>query len=63
MPKMKTHSGIKKRFRITGSGKVKRKKAYLRHLLSHKSKKRKRRLKKIAFVNQTQAKKIKMQVA
>ena len=60
---MKTHSGIKKRFRITGSGKVKRKKAYLRHLLSHKSKKRKRRLKKIAFVNQTQAKKIKMQVA
>ena len=37
MPKMKTHSGAKKRFRITGSGKVMREQAGGRHLLEHKS--------------------------
>jgi large subunit ribosomal protein L35 len=44
MPKMKTHSGMKKRVRLTGSGKIKREKAGARHLLEHKSSKRKRRL-------------------
>ncbi len=41
MPKQKTNSGAKKRFTVTGSGKVKHKKAYKRHLLGHKSKDRK----------------------
>ena len=42
MPKMKTHSSLKDRFKITGTGKVKRFKAYKNHLLSHKSKRAKR---------------------
>ena len=42
MPKMKTHSGSKKRFRVTGSGKIMRGKAYKSHILSKKSAKRKR---------------------
>lgn len=42
MPKMKTHSSLKGRFKITGTGKVKRFKAYKNHLLSHKSKRAKR---------------------
>ena len=44
MPKMKTNSGAKKRFRLTGSGKIKRKHAYKSHILTKKSKKRKRNL-------------------
>ena len=44
MPKMKTHSGAKKRFRRTGSGKLMREKAGKRHLLEHKSSKLTRRL-------------------
>lgn len=42
MPKMKTHSSLKGRFKITGTGKVKRFKAYRNHLLSHKSGRQKR---------------------
>lgn len=44
MPKMKTHSGAKKRFRLTGTGKVKRNHAFTSHLMRHKSKKVKLRL-------------------
>jgi len=44
MPKMKTNSGAKKRFTLTGSGKIKRKHAYKSHILTKKSKKRKRNL-------------------
>ena len=44
MPKMKTNSGAKKRFRLTGTGKIKRKHAYKSHILTKKSKKRKRNL-------------------
>jgi len=44
MPKMKTKSGAKKRFTLTGSGKIKRKHAYKSHILTKKSKKRKRNL-------------------
>jgi large subunit ribosomal protein L35 len=44
MPKMKTNSGAKKRFRITGCGKIKRKHAYKSHILTKKSTKRKRNL-------------------
>lgn len=42
MPKMKTHSSLKDRFKITGTGKVKRYKAHKNHLLSHKSARQKR---------------------
>ncbi len=44
MPKMKTNSGAKKRFTITGTGKIKRKHAFKSHILTKKSKKRKRNL-------------------
>ena len=44
MPKMKTNSGAKKRFDITGTGKIKRKHAYKRHTLTKKTNKRKRHL-------------------
>ena len=44
MPKLKTKSGAKKRFKITGSGKIKRKKAYMNHILTKKGTKQKRRL-------------------
>ena len=42
MPKMKTHRGTAKRFRVTGSGKIMRSKAYKSHILTKKSPKRKR---------------------
>ncbi|HEY3134295.1 MAG TPA: 50S ribosomal protein L35 [Gemmatimonadaceae bacterium] len=46
MPKMKSHKGARKRFKITGSGKVKRFKAFKSHILTKKSSKRKRHLRK-----------------
>ncbi|MCQ2050637.1 MAG: 50S ribosomal protein L35 [Bacteroidaceae bacterium] len=51
MPKTKTNSGSKKRFALTGSGKIKRKHAYHSHILTKKSKKRKRNLDKFAIVD------------
>jgi len=50
MPKMKTHKGAKKRFSITGSGKVRRNKAYKSHILTKKTSKRKRRLRQSDIV-------------
>ena len=50
MPKMKTDSGAKKRFKVTGSGKVKRMKAYKSHILTKKTSKRKRRLRQAGLV-------------
>lgn len=44
MPKQKTHSGAKKRFKLTASGKIKRKKAFKSHILTKKSRKTKRNL-------------------
>ena len=44
MPKMKSHSGATKRFRLTGTGKVMRRRANMNHLLEHKSSRRTRRL-------------------
>ena len=44
MPKVKTNSGAKKRFTFTGTGKIKRKHAYKRHILTKKTKKQKRNL-------------------
>ena len=59
MPKMKTHSGAKKRFRVTGTGKVMREQANGRHLLEHKSSRRTRRLAADVVVAPSDAKKIK----
>ncbi|WP_411282554.1 50S ribosomal protein L35 [Gemmatimonas sp.] len=50
MPKMKTHSGAKKRFTVTGSGKVRRLKAYKSHILTKKTSKRKRNLRRPTIV-------------
>ena len=51
MPKLKTHSSSKKRFNVTGSGKIKRAKAYRRHILTKKTSKRKRNLRKNTVVS------------
>jgi large subunit ribosomal protein L35 len=59
MPKMKTHSGTAKRFRITGRGKVMRRRANMNHLLEHKASKRTRRLSQEQVVAPSDAKKIK----
>jgi large subunit ribosomal protein L35 len=56
---MKSHSGARKRFKQTGSGKIVRKKEGMGHLLSSKSRKRKRRLKKVAEVTGGNLNKIK----
>ena len=58
MPKLKTHSGAKKRFKLTSKGKVKYKKAGLRHLLTGMSANRGRRLKKVTTLNSIEAKRI-----
>ncbi len=59
MPKIKTRSTAKKRFKISGSGKFIRNKAYRRHLLSKKTAKRKRRLKAHPVVDTTNVKALK----
>ena len=51
MPKLKTHSGAAKRFKRTGTGKIKRNKAYTSHLLSCKSTKQKRNLRKSGLIS------------
>lgn len=53
MPKMKTNSSAKKRFKVTGSGKIKRSQAYKRHILTKKSTKRKRALTGTAIIRET----------
>lgn len=51
MPKIKTHSSSKKRFNVTGKGKIKRAKAYKSHILTKKTAKRKRNLRKGTLVS------------
>lgn len=51
MPKMKTHKGSQKRFKRTGTGKIKRSHAYTSHLFANKSQKQKRKLRKGAMVS------------
>ncbi|HLU89726.1 MAG TPA: 50S ribosomal protein L35 [Cyclobacteriaceae bacterium] len=51
MPKVKTKSSAKKRFKLTGTGKIRRKHAYKSHILTKKSTKRKRNLTKMGFVH------------
>lgn len=59
MPKMKSHSGAKKRFRLTASGKVKRSKQNKNHILNKKTTKRKRNLRQGGYVNPVQESTIK----
>ncbi len=59
MPKMKTNSGAKKRFTLTGTGKIKRKHAYHSHILTKKTKKQKRNLAYTGLVDETDEKRIK----
>ncbi|MAU89703.1 MAG: 50S ribosomal protein L35 [Bacteroidota bacterium] len=62
MPKMKTKSSAKKRFKLTGTGKIKRKHAFKNHILTKKSKKRKLRLTNDALVNEKDVPNIKEQL-
>ncbi len=58
MPKIKTNRGAAKRFKVTGSGKIKRSRAYLRHILTSKTRNQKRRLRKATLVSPANAKAI-----
>ncbi|NNJ89699.1 MAG: 50S ribosomal protein L35 [Eudoraea sp.] len=62
MPKMKTKSSAKKRFKLTGSGKIKRKHAFKSHILTKKSKKRKLRLTHSGLVDDADSDNIKLQL-
>ena len=58
MPKVKTNYGAKKRFTLTGTGKLKRKHAYHSHILTKKTKKQKRNLDHFALVDKTNIKQV-----
>jgi large subunit ribosomal protein L35 len=60
MPKLKTHSSSKKRFKITATGKVKRAKPYRNHILTKKTTKRKRNLRKTTVASEANAATIKV---
>ncbi len=60
MPKVKTNSGAKKRFKISASGKIRRKHAYKSHILTKKSKKRKRNLGYFTNVDTTRIESVKL---
>ncbi len=62
MPKMKTHKGSQKRFKRTGSGKLKRSHAKTSHLFANKTQKQKRQLRKAKLVSKSDYKRIKQQV-
>ena len=59
MPKVKTNSGAKKRFTLTGSGKIRRKHAYKSHILTKKNPKQKRNLTHMGLVNEANLKSVK----
>ena len=59
MPKVKTNSGAKKRFALTGTGKIKRKHAYHSHILTKKTKKQKRNLVKFTVLDSSNVKRVK----
>ena len=63
MPKIKTNSGAKKRFALTGSGKIKRKHAFKSHILTKKTKKQKRNLDHFTTVARVDEKRVKALLA
>jgi large subunit ribosomal protein L35 len=60
MPKMKTNSGAKKRFTLTGTGKIKRKQAFKRHILTKKDTSRKKRLTAFSLVDKADERNVKL---
>ncbi|HUX93584.1 MAG TPA: 50S ribosomal protein L35 [Ignavibacteriaceae bacterium] len=60
MPKMKSNSGARKTFRETASGKFKRKSAYKSHILSSKSTKRKRKLRRSTLVSESESNRVRI---
>jgi len=62
MPKLKTHKGAAKRFKKTGTGKIKRHKAFLRHILTWKAKKRKKKLGDSVLVSDADFKKVRRMI-
>ena len=62
MPKMKSNSGAKKRFKVTASGRVKRNKAYHSHILTKKSQKRKRNLRQSTLVAEVDEPRVKKMI-
>ena len=63
MPKMKTNSGAKKRFTLTGTGKIKRKHAFKSHILTKKTTKQKRNLTHMGMVNKADENNVKLLLA
>ena len=63
MPKMKSNSGAKKRFKLTATGRVKRKRAYHSHILTKKSQKRKRNLRETTLVSKVDEARAKRMIA
>ena len=63
MPKMKTKSAAKKRFKLTASGKIKRSTAFRSHILTSKSRKRKRKLRRDTLVAKVDQKNVKRMLA
>ena len=63
MPKMKSNSGAKKRFKTTGTGRLKRSKAFANHILTKKSQKRKRNLRKKGLVDAVDEPRMKRMIA
>lgn len=63
MPKLKTHRGAAKRFKLTGTGKVRRRHASMNHILTKKTRKRKRRLRKGATVSGAFAKSVRRMIS
>ncbi len=63
MPKIKTNSGAKKRFALTGSGKIKRKHAYKSHILTKKTKKQKRNLGHFTLISKADENNVKQLLA
>ena len=63
MPKQKTHKGMKKRFKVSANGKVKHRRAFRGHLLSHKSVKQKRRLRQDGVLGGADAKDVRDNLA
>lgn len=62
MPKMKSNRGAKKTFKVTASGKYKRKSAYKSHILTSKSTKRKRKLRRTTVVAKSEQKRVKIMI-
>ncbi|MFB3896083.1 MAG: 50S ribosomal protein L35 [bacterium] len=63
MPKLKSHRGARKRFKLTATGKVKRKKAFMRHLQANKTRRQKRALRQSGLVSNTEVKTIRTLIA